>query len=111
MPESIVWLAIDQLNDNKLLAAELKADFNGQSRREVIKKIGLAAVVALPLVSSLVAPTAVFAQACSTGTVDFTCVGGTCPAGTACICNNPAGAGTCGGPGRGCMVGGVTCTS
>jgi len=66
--ENLVWLAIDQLNENNLLAEELKANFNGQSRREVIKKIGLAAVIALPIVSSLVAPTAAFAVSCS-GTV------------------------------------------
>lgn len=66
--ENLVWLAIDQLNDNNLLEEKIQANFNGQSRREVIKKIGLAAVIALPIVSSLVAPTAAFAVACS-GTV------------------------------------------
>jgi hypothetical protein len=56
--EDLIWLAIDQLNGNNLLAQELKADFNGQSRREVIKKIGLAAVISLPIISSLIAPVA-----------------------------------------------------
>ena len=66
--ENLVWLAIDQLNENNLLEEKIQANFNGQSRREVIKKIGLAAVIALPIVSSLVAPTAAFAVSCS-GTV------------------------------------------
>ena len=56
--EDLIWLAIDQLSDNNLLEEQIKADFKNQTRREVIKKIGLAAVIALPLVSSLIAPTA-----------------------------------------------------
>jgi hypothetical protein len=94
--ENLVWLAIDQLNENNLLAQELKADFQGQTRREVIKKVGLAAVIALPIVSSLVAPTAAHAVAC-TGTVascssaagtcnDRTPCGSGCAAGANCIC-------------------------
>lgn len=59
--EDLVWLAIDQLNDKNLLEKNLRADFAGQSRRQVIRKIGLAAVVALPLVASLTAPTSVMA--------------------------------------------------
>ena len=96
--EDLVWLAIDQLNENNLLEAELKADFNGQSRREVIKKIGLAAVIALPIVSSLVAPTAAWAIACS-GTVS-SCVqnGQNCNAGTPCNPANRCPPGTTGTP-------------
>ena len=54
--DDFVWLAPDQLNENSLLESEVKASFAGRSRREVIKKIGLASVVALPIVASLVAP-------------------------------------------------------
>jgi len=95
--EDLVWLAIDQLNENNLLEAELKADFNGQSRREVIKKIGLAAVIALPIDSSLVAPTAAWAVAC-TGTV-ASCTnaqGQVCDDNTPCsTCTLAAGDTTC----------------
>lgn len=59
--EDLIWLAIDQLSDKSLLENEVVPRFGGQSRREVIKKIGLAAVVALPLVASLTAPTSVLA--------------------------------------------------
>ncbi len=63
--DEIVWLAIDQLNENNLLENEIKADFGGQSRRDVLKKLGLATVVALPIVASLVAPSAALAsQSC-----------------------------------------------
>jgi hypothetical protein len=61
--EDLIWLAIDQLSEKQLLEASISADFKGQSRREVIKKIGLATVVALPLVASLTAPTSVMAAA------------------------------------------------
>lgn len=54
--EDFVWLAIDQLSENKLLDQEIKSNFHGQSRREVIKKIGLASMIGLPIIASLVAP-------------------------------------------------------
>lgn len=78
--EDFIWLAIDQLNEKNLLDEELAPKFAGQNRREVLKKIGLASVIALPIVASLTAPTAALAVACS-GTVT-NCVG--CPDGTPC---------------------------
>jgi Coenzyme PQQ synthesis protein D (PqqD) len=54
--EDFVWLAIDQLNENGLLENKLAPKFNSQSRRQVLKTIGLASVVALPIIASLVAP-------------------------------------------------------
>lgn len=81
--EDLIWLAIDQLSENNLLEHQIRADFKNQTRREVIKKIGLAAVIALPLVSSLVAPTAALAVACS-GRVG---VCGNCNDGTPCVGN------------------------
>jgi Coenzyme PQQ synthesis protein D (PqqD) len=61
--EDMIWLAIDQLNDKDLLQASMKSNFAGRSRRDVIKKIGLATVIALPLVASLTAPTSALASA------------------------------------------------
>ena len=78
--EDLIWLAIDQLNERNLLDEKISQKFAGQNRREVLKKIGLASVVALPIVASLTAPTAALAVACS-GTVT-NCVG--CPDGTPC---------------------------
>ena len=54
--EDFVWLAIDQLNENGLLDGEIAPRFQGQSRRQVLKTIGLASLVALPVIASLVAP-------------------------------------------------------
>lgn len=64
--EDLVWLAIDQLGENNLLETAISTKFVGQSRREVLKKIGLASVVALPVIASLVAPqNALAAQSCN----------------------------------------------
>ncbi len=54
--EDFVWLAIDQLNENGLLENKVAPRFQGQSRRQVLKTIGLASMVALPVIASLVAP-------------------------------------------------------
>jgi hypothetical protein len=78
--DEVVWLAIDQLNENNLLEVEMKADFAGQSRRDVLKKIGLAAVVAMPIVASLVAPKSALASASCGCTATSQCSGRTgCP--------------------------------
>ena len=64
--EDFVWLAIDQLSENNLLEQQIAPNFEGQSRREVIKKIGLASMVAIPVIASLVAPqSALAAQSCN----------------------------------------------
>lgn len=64
--EDLVWLALDQLRQERLLdeGVELDERFAGMSRREMIRKIGLGSAIALPIVSSIVAPTAASAQSC-----------------------------------------------
>ena len=54
--EDFVWLAIDQLGENGLLEGSIPQRFQGQSRRQVLKTIGLASMVALPVIASLTAP-------------------------------------------------------
>jgi len=54
--EDFVWLAIDQLSENGLLEGKVAPRFHGQSRRQVLKTIGLASIVAVPVIASLVAP-------------------------------------------------------
>jgi hypothetical protein len=64
--EDFVWLAIDQLNDNGLLENRVVSRFQGRSRRQVLKTIGLASMVALPVIASLLAPpTALGAASCA----------------------------------------------
>jgi Coenzyme PQQ synthesis protein D (PqqD) len=62
--EDIVWLALDQLSKERLVEPEVDvaARFVGMSRRQVIKKIGVGSMIALPMVASLVAPPAIHAQ-------------------------------------------------
>jgi len=62
--EDFVWFAIDQLQKENLLeiSEEIIEKFNGLSRREVIRKVGLTSMIALPIISSLVAPQTFHAQ-------------------------------------------------
>ena len=85
--DDFVWLAIEQLNESNLLEQEISADFNGLSRRDVIKRIGLSTMVAIPVIASLVAPPSAMAAAscncnqstdCGPGTPNEQCPSTTC---------------------------------
>jgi hypothetical protein len=114
--DDIVWLALSQLKKERLIAHDPNraSKFDGMSRREVVRKIGLGSMIALPLVSSLVAPKAIHAQSGLGACAPAACVcattgmnGGTCASaactGSCTMCSNltgcnPAGmscAGTC----------------
>jgi hypothetical protein len=54
----MIWLALDGLKKEGLLEESYVSPVNNQSRREIIKKAGLMTVAALPVIYSLVAPTA-----------------------------------------------------
>lgn len=82
--DDFVWLAIDQLNENNLLAQEVKSNFAGQSRREVIKKIGLASMIGLPIIASLVAPQSVMAVTSCNCLNPPDCSAQTCPSTVNC---------------------------
>jgi hypothetical protein len=65
--EDLVWLAIDQLSKDNLI--ENKEDFkenkfSGVSRREAVRKLGMASLVALPVIASLTAPVAAQTGTC-----------------------------------------------
>ena len=90
--EDFVWLAIDQLDENDLLDdGTATHHFVGLSRRQVLKKIGLASMVALPIISSLVQPPNALSS------VNCACVSNA-------SCANPS-MGAC--PGRTCNANGV----
>jgi hypothetical protein len=63
--DDFIFLALDELKKNNLLAnnTSYQSPFSGTNRREVIKRVGLATMFALPLITGLIAPTA--AQAAS----------------------------------------------
>ena len=88
VPEELVWLAIEQLNEKNLLNSEVSTKLKGQSRRQVIKKIGLASMIALPIVASLTAPTSVMATLSCTCTISPNCLTTACPSMVNC---NPVG--------------------
>lgn len=92
--EDLVWLALDELKKNDLISGEYSTNFQGMKRRDVIRKIGLASAVALPLIFSVLAPTAASAATCATNgtpcTTPVTCCGGVCSAlACACSCSSP----------------------
>lgn len=64
--EDLVLIALNQLEKLNLLedGPTLPAQFSILSRRQMIRNLGLAAAVAVPVVTSIVAPTAVQAATC-----------------------------------------------
>ena len=74
--DDLIYLTLDQLKDENLIE-DYQAKFAGVSRREVIRKVGLATMIALPVIIGLTAPTAIQAQSC----------GGSNPSGTV-VCLN-----------------------
>jgi hypothetical protein len=64
--ERLVWLALQQLQSFDLIVGEIQrpAILKDMSRRELIKRIGVTAV-AIPVIISIVAPTAQAQASCS----------------------------------------------
>ena len=97
--ESVVRLGLDQLSRNKLMRSDcgdVKFGTDGQSRREAIRQIGLSSMIALPVVYSLVAPTAAHAQTCGEAGAPCTTPANCClsiacggPLSVCCGCVNP----------------------
>lgn len=54
--EKFVWVALDQLDRNHLLAEGAPPAIAGMSRREVMRALAVSAAVAVPVVASIVAP-------------------------------------------------------
>lgn len=81
--EEIVWLAIEQMRKANLLGgeeSEVREGAKGEakrriSRREVMRRVGIGAMVALPLVTSIIAPNAYAATSCPTCVAPFNCPG------------------------------------
>lgn len=109
--DELIHLALSGLQEINLITDYKSSDyFAGLSRREIIKKVGLATMIALPMIVSLTAPKSSQAasnscgQSCgspATCSVSCpTCIGnGVCSAGGATICSNIGtsctGTGTC----------------
>jgi hypothetical protein len=87
VPQEVVWMALEQLEEKDLVVS-MPVVSTGTSRRDAIKKVGLAAMIALPIVASLAAPTSVMASTSCTCGVDADCLGqaGCQPTCTAALC-------------------------
>lgn len=115
--DDFVWLALDQLKKENLIENkdEIISDFNGLTRREVIKKVGLGTMIALPIVASLTAPLAVHAlSTCTSRGTTCTCTLATAAQGqTACNRNVGTVTGCTGICDCNCSVGnkGTSCTA
>jgi hypothetical protein len=85
--EEVVWLALDRLEKAHLLRGRLErpADVESPTRRQVMRKLGMAGGLALllPVVTSMVAPTP--ARAAS-GILVAGCPGGCTSSGPQCTC-------------------------
>jgi hypothetical protein len=77
--DDLIWFALEELKKQKLLSdMPAAADrFEGMSRREVVKRIGLGTAIALPVIAGLIAPKAAHAASA-------------CVAGGSCTCNAPS---------------------
>lgn len=90
----LVWIALGQLKKENLIEneADIPNHYQGANRREVIRKVGLASMVVLPVITSLIAPNAAYAQS-TCGAPPFP-LGCTCTSNTLCsstCCRNPIG--------------------
>ena len=100
--DEVVWLALEGLEKEGLVRFEVPENLKNLNRREVIKRMGLSSIVALPLIVSVVAPTAAYASsvgvACGPGGAvgigndpNKTQNGGSCRGNGNCCSNNCCG--------------------
>jgi hypothetical protein len=88
--DDIIFLALDKLKKENLIEEDnsFVSPFDGMSRREAIRKVGLASMIALPVISSLTAPTAAMAQSTTCRTAGQTCTpSSTAPGNNNCCAN------------------------
>lgn len=70
VPVELVEITLEKLSKENLLENYQPANLmNKKSRREMIRKVGLATAMALPIITSIVAPSAVAAASCAAGLV------------------------------------------
>lgn len=100
--QDVIWQALYQLGNDALLEEQISrpAPAAGITRRDMLVKVGVGAAVALPVIASITAPTAVYAagscgKACSSTNP---CGAGACP-----NCFNHSGSGPCGNTGNDCL--------
>jgi hypothetical protein len=110
--EEVVWLALDRLGRAHLLRERVsKPDqTSGLTRRAAMRKLGVTAAIALPLVTSIIAPMAVQAATCLNIGMGAACSAAEC----GLLCNSCEGMNACGSDtmsatGYSCKMTPVTC--
>ena len=95
--ERLVWYAISQFKRDHLLEDKVEipkavlASVNGHlNRRQVIRALGMTAIVAVPLVTSIVAPTAAQAATCIASGLACTSSLQCCPPGSGVCSGTPS---------------------
>jgi hypothetical protein len=83
LDEQMVWLALQQLDRSRLLEERLQSPSNLISRREAARRFGKLAIVAVPIVTSLLIPPAISANS------------GGLPNGASCTTNGECASGCC----------------
>ncbi len=82
--EEMVWVALDALGKNGLLKERVAVD--AMSRRAMMRRLGIGAAIAIPVVTSIIAPKAISAATCLASgqpcTSSAQCCSGLCNAGT-----------------------------
>lgn len=92
--EWVVWYALDQLakfdllEERVILPPDLSPDLSPLSRQQFLRKIGIAAAIAVPIIVSIVVPTPMQAASCKASGQSCTsgaqCCSGVCSALFAC---------------------------
>ena len=83
--DELIFFALDNLKKEKLIKEDFISPLKGINRREVIRKIGKTSLVALPIISSLMAPTSAMAALSCGGTSSPGTVLGCVPAEQNCL--------------------------
>jgi hypothetical protein len=106
----LIFLALDELKKNDLVE-DYNSPFVGISRREIIRKVGLGSMVALPVISSLIAPKAIDAQSGSCpmnpnvgDPSGYQGLGGSCLCTIDTVSGNSCGQGNTGNPANSCRT-------
>src|SRR5688572_19112186 len=70
VPADVVWLALEQLEHFNLLSEPISRPRHvaGMSRRQLMRKIGVAAAVSIPVITSIIVPTPAQAASCNSQT-------------------------------------------
>lgn len=88
--QDLVWMALDQFNRDQLLEEKVSPPpvASGLTRREAVRRIGLGAAIAIPVVVSITAPTPAQAATCrpsgSACTTSAQCCSGFCRGNNTC---------------------------